>query len=220
MVEVVAKHGRYHPGGAVGGCRDDLASAGVFFVDRHGIDGQPIGKDVGLRAVGALLVAKLLEERAGPPLYSQPAGELALSREPAIDAAFHRTPERSEPGIDLGVGAGGSLVCQHHLGDGVATLLCHSQHGGGVLERERDLRVRIVAAARLTALEFLGRHDEAAADRIVNLAQVAHPLGVGGMELHAIGMARERRAIVKEDVVMRIEHDRDAARAKAGVCSP
>ena len=145
-----------------------------------------------LRGVGALLATELFVELAGSPLHSQPAGELPLTREPAIDAGAHGMPECSEPGIDLGVGAEGTLVCQHHPGDGVVALLCHSQHGGGVLEGERDLRARIVADTRLAAGELLGRHDEAAADRIVDLAQIAHSLRIGCMEIHAVGMARQR----------------------------
>ena len=79
MVEVVAHHGRNYAGRAVGGRGDHLASAGVFFVDRHGVDGEPVGIDVRLSAVGALLVAELFEQRARPPLHAQPAGELALA---------------------------------------------------------------------------------------------------------------------------------------------
>ena len=214
MLQVVAQHRRDDSGSAVGGRGDDLAPAGILFVDRHGIDGQPIGKDVRLRAVGALLVAELLEERAGPPLDTKSAGELALAPKPAIDAGAHRAPERRDTGIDLGLGAEGALVRQHHCGDGGAALVRHLQHGSRVLERIRHARLFLIGRLLRVAGELFLRHDEAAADRKVDLAQVAHPLGVDCLEFHAVGMARERWAVVEDDVVMRIEYERDAVKCK------
>ena len=169
---------------------------------------------MGLRAVGALLVAELLEERAGAPLHAEPAGELALPLESVIDAGAHRAPERRDTGIDLGLGAEGALVRQHHCGDGGAALVRHLQHGSRVLERIRHARLFLIGRLLRVAGELFLGHDEAAADRKVDLAQVAHPLGVDCLEFHAVGMARERRAVVEDDVMMRIEHERDAVKCR------
>ena len=205
MVAVVADHRRHHAGGAVGRGGDDAAAGGVLLVDRHRVDREPVVDGVRLGDVVAALGDERLVDGAGAATHPEAARERAVGGEAAVDAVVHHRPDPVEAGVERAVAAGG-LVGALHRGDREAGGLAHGEHLGGGGERPGPGDLRVVALEG-RALQLALGEDEAAADRIVGFGEVQVAGGVEGAQDHAVGVAGERRAVVEDHALLRIERE-------------
>ncbi len=147
-VLIVAGDGGDDSGGSVGGCGDDAASGGVFFVDGHGVDGDPVERGervVICLAAGALalpsrsLSRRRCDKTRGAAADFEASGKNAFGCDAALDAALHDLPDvqRCRRGPRLRVGGLGSqraLVGEHDLPDGEIIFCRDFQQVGGALE--------------------------------------------------------------------------------------
>ena len=204
-VQIVADRRRHDSGSAVGGRGHDAATSGIFLVDGHGIDRQPIIREHGIEAVRAPLLLQLVMDRLGAAANFQPARQLAFLAQAAVDAACHRIPDPVEAGIEVFAGAHHFLIRPFHLGNRQTR---RSRHGEHLLRRREGIGHLLARGLLLLLLhgQKLGiGHDEAAADRIVDLGQQNPAVLVERRQAHAVGVAGQRSLLVVDEIVLRLE---------------
>ena len=153
--------------------------------------------------------------RPAPDL--EPARQRAVLARPRSMQASIADQMRSRPRVEAGVAAR-RLVRALHLGDREARGLAHGQHLGGGGEGIGTAHLCVVAASAACApfsRARSGRSRRRSSSR--SPARWRLPGGVEGAEHHAVGVAGERRPVVEDDVLLRVEGERAQA---GGVDAP
>jgi hypothetical protein len=197
---VIVQYRGDDPGRAVGRGGHDAAACGVLLVDRHRIEGHPLHRVGGARA--------LCPQRAcgdcRPTSDLETAGQDALTRQAALHAVVHHAPDLEQPVVDLRVGTPGALVLQHQRRDRQAGLAGEVEQFLSGTEGVAQDRVVGNDAVRSDGV-FV--HDESAADRVVRLLQERYPGHVVRAERHAVGVVGQRAFAVHDQLVRLVERD-------------
>ncbi len=117
-MEIIAQHRRHHAGRAIGRRRDHPAAGSVFLLDRHGIDGEPVVGEQRIVAVVAPVLLQAVMKLARAAADIETAGQCAIARKAALDAAAHRAPDAIQPRIEIGARPVPLLVDALHFGNG------------------------------------------------------------------------------------------------------
>ena len=204
MVKPIADGGGQNPRRAIGGCSHHLPTRGVFFVHRHGIEAHPVVDGVRGGHVQPAFGHQRLMDALGAAAHFQPTGQDAIGLHATADAGVHHLPKPGHALVDLGAAPEFEFIGEFHLGDGEARLFCHVQHFSRRFEGVGHIGPRFgLGAPRLGHLSR--RQHKAAADGVVGFLHDHVALGVGGLKDHAIGMAGQRRAIVEDQVFLRVK---------------
>ncbi|MNS71106.1 hypothetical protein D3C72_1044630 [compost metagenome] len=209
------QHGRDDARRAVGRRRHDAAARGVLFIDRHGVQVDPVhhGQRVGQRALGALRQVAVQLGRA--PAHPQRAGQFAVGFR-IVDAAaarhavLHDLPDAVQAAAGLRGLAPGQLVLHHQLGHRQPAFAAHGQQFPARAERVRQLVVR----GDDLAVRGARRHHEAATDRQVTRFAQRLAVGVDSVEFHAVGVLGHGFAPVEHHVLFFDERNRVAAKQR------
>ena len=101
---VVVGDGGDDSGGSVGRGGDDSASGGVFFVDGHGVDGDPVERGEGVFGAFGL---EAVREAWCSAADVEASGEDAFGGDASCGAGLHGLPEGEDAGFNLGFGSEG-----------------------------------------------------------------------------------------------------------------
>ncbi|MNF83664.1 hypothetical protein D3C84_659890 [compost metagenome] len=114
---VVVQHRRHYAGRAVGRGGHHAAAAGVFLVDRQGVEVDPVEHAQRVAQGGFRMVAQLAVQGGGAALDLEPAGHDAFVAAAGGDAVLHHLPDLQQTGAGFRFRAPGGFVGQHHLAD-------------------------------------------------------------------------------------------------------
>ena len=135
----------------------------VGAVNRHGVHHRP---KLGVDDFGFAQDFKLGGKLRGAAADVQSAGQFAVCRQTALDAAFHNLGNTGNTAADFGFAASGkrSFVCQHDFGNIQLVQTALGKQLGTTVVRIRNSFFRF----RLPVKIFFG-NDKPSADRIINL---------------------------------------------------
>ena len=210
-VGVVVGDGGDDAGRAVGGGGDDATAGGVFFIDGHGVDGDPIE---GGEGVGGFLFLLFFAEAGGEAMGAaadvEAAGEDAFGDDAAGDAGLHDAPDFEDAMVDLlrGCLSEGAFVGLHELVDAEGVGVGEVEKFGGAVKWVGDLRV--CGGGSGWGCAIFG--DEAAADGEEGALDELRAGGVEGGEAEAVGvqrvgLGRVHLVAVEEEVGFFVEGD-------------
>src|SRR5690606_18795868 len=152
------------------------------------------------------LLLKLVVMLLGAPADLEPSRHDALLRKAAIDTCLHRRPYGVEARVQILAASPRFLVDTLHAGDPQPAPGCHGKHLSGILERLGYLLALCRHRASCPhALQLFIRHDETAADGIVDSLQEQRAASVVGIERHAIGVPAQRRLLVQNEIDRRVK---------------
>ena len=120
--------------------------------------------------------------------HIQATRQRAFLAQAAADASAHGGPDVEQSGAGFGLGAPGSFVAQHQIGQAQIVLAAECKHLFGIVERQFDF------LARGAGLSFDGLglvDDETAADGIVGVLVDGLPFLSECGEAHGVGVARQ-----------------------------
>ncbi len=198
------QHGRDDAGGAIGRGGDHPATSGVLFVDRQGVQVDPVEYGQRIAQIGLRSIAQFGVQGRGAPADPQAAGQFAGRAQATGDAVLHGRPERAQAGVDGFVVAPDPFVGAHQVGDGQAVVGAAAQQfraGGERMRQGGGVGDDPVFGG------FVLVDHEAAADRVVVALSQGRAVGVEGGEAHAIGVIGQFLALVEDQVGPLVDAD-------------
>lgn len=207
------QHGRNNAARAVGRRGDNSSSGGVLFVDRHGVQVDPL--HCGKAASGVFLLFQQAVVNLGRSAgHVEPAGQDAGGGNAGGDALAHGVPDEIEVLVDEAApalaGVEEFLIGQHDLPNGLVVLLAQREEfvASGETEGHRLLHLgggragRDLVGGLHLGIELLARQDEAASDGEVFRALGQHiAVGVPRREDETVRVLGHRLVVELDGVL-------------------